>query len=287
MSKTGIVQNYCIEFIPVFKASYFSEKGAAALCSHVENLLRGQRFKAVVTDPPSQFGSLHCMRHRAEQILRGTARHITSDPTCSPCCRNLRTGAIPEETFILDSGQWAIKTPFSFILSISLSPLYTQCAITVGTVRAEEPEPVICIPIKICPGTQLLYPCDFSLIFRQMGLKRKPVPHLQLFQLFHQLIGTARSKSRCQDGMRIFVFSVQHVLYPLQRLPCRFLSLFYNIVRQFRSIFTFPIIVSSPVFSIISMRSSVASLCTVPKIHALVAALFLILSANIPYAFRA
>src|SRR5699024_8746542 len=27
MSKTGIVQNYCIEFIPVFKASYFSEKG--------------------------------------------------------------------------------------------------------------------------------------------------------------------------------------------------------------------------------------------------------------------
>ena len=208
MSKPGIVQNYCIEFIPVFKASYFSEKGAAALCSHVENLLRGQRFKAVVTDPPSQFGSLHCMRHRAEQILRGTARHITSDPHMQPLLqesahwRNSR-GDIHIRFRTMGNKDTIFLYSFYFpVTAVHTMRHYSR------TVRAEEPEPVICIPIKICPGTQLLYPCDFSLIFRQMGLKRKPVPHLQLFQLFHQLIGTARSKSRCQDGMRIFVFSV-------------------------------------------------------------------------------
>ena len=55
----------------------------------------------------------------------------------------------------------------------------------------------------------------------------------------------------------------------------------------FRSMFTLPTMVLSPVSSIKSMRSSVASLCMVANIQALVVALCFMFSANMVYAFPA
>ena len=55
----------------------------------------------------------------------------------------------------------------------------------------------------------------------------------------------------------------------------------------FRSMLTLPTMVLSPVSSIKSMRSSVASLCMVANIQALVVALCFMFSANMVYAFPA
>ena len=53
-------------------------------------------------------------------------------PTCCPSCRYPLMGAMPEDRFMLDWGQWATKTPCSFIRARSSGPLQTQWAITVG-----------------------------------------------------------------------------------------------------------------------------------------------------------
>ena len=95
---------------------------------------------------------------------------------------------------------------------------------------AEHAEMVVCIAVKLRPRAKFLHPVNLSLVFRQMGLDRKIILHLNLLELFHQGVGAGGNEPWRENGSRVPVPSL-YVLQPLSGLPQGFRCLLHQDIR--------------------------------------------------------
>ena len=107
--------------------------------------------------------------------------------------------------------------------------MYTVCHDR-SAVFPKQSKLIIRISVKLRFRTKLLHPCDLSIIFREMGLHRQLIFHLNRFQFSHQFICTARNKTRSQDRLCILIVSLLHLFDPRNGLFCTFFCLFTKIV---------------------------------------------------------